>query len=1365
MSSTEASGAAEFIPPLPPFQAPRPSMPPHPALLADPTLCPWCFCPATGNPRCAACGYPLMAGEAAQIAAISGRIAHDLEERRTLLEQANARAHAIDLAAHESELYAQQALYEQHIQQEWAMAQQMAYAPAYQPVQPPAPRIQLSVQLVLLMVGISLLCIAAIIGLTVAWLVLDLGLKTFVTTTAVLAAAAGVSVLGLTRLKQTAEGLSLFVTVLAVLDVWLVQQLTDGQVPGMTIWGAGLILVGGLHAIWHAVAGLRAPLGVAASLTPIGMALLLAGLSEDAIPVGDRWMLAMVGIAIVSLAHPFIRVRNRPFHAMLANWPPVRDAQPALPDERTAVTAWPAERYILTGIGIGAIVLAPITQWSATLIGSFTWWGTVGVLLGAEICLAHWWLLRRSESVPARFAGGVALVTAPLYFHAFTARLSNPANPLPGLESGWAHTTAVVVAVMLSVIVWVAFDTFARSKYAGETAGIMSSIAASIDPILRGGVFAATLLVTLVTVVLSQRTLSLDAIMQEAMHSDGHGGVSAIAFVIAVSLGAAGHRLLVGRHDAITAIALSLGSAAAVVGSFAAGWPWSLVIIVIAAVFIAGLRVLLVRSTDAARLSVMLEIGLGLSFAIFAVSALAVSSLSAISAAVAGVVIAAACFAFMVRAEQPLRLFAGFAMAATLILQGAVTVIKLRTGTDTSDMHPSVVPHPVDGAVIIASLLTFVALAVWGWTVRSQRSRARENDSLPSAPGPWTAAAAVTVTGLVVASGLSVITLVGTVLNVGVERASGFELAYLVTASALIAAVTLVTLCVAPSAMVRTAVGALAPLLLLPILFWSGDAIGRASNFVPDGSVFVLLLGSTALAASALRPVILRTSRVHRQLGLDADDELHVTKSPSGTAPVAPHIGSIVSVAPMFGVLVASLTTLVFSALDGMSMQPAPRSALGLVAAAGATATALIGPRTRVERHIAWASPALLCAAWLIGSRSFGVGKEWITEVSWVPVGLIVIASAVVLRVVGKPPREAAPIAASAAAIGTVIVGLSAAVSALVFGDSIRQMATVATLALITLIACVLPVTRATGALTRTAAVTMTGVLAAASLLATTTLKATDPLLHAWPAVTVVTAALVAVLLSTIGPRSGTDRQIGRGMLVGVTTLAALAAVVSAVRGESGWVTNLLVGLWLVAAAIPLVVSAWIAPRVHPRTPALTMLGARISGGVLVSAAIVLAIDDIFRGMLLGIDPVPERWCYPLGAAGVAVGWAFMHRVPAVRSWPALGPGIAIATVPVLMAEPVSADWARILVLAVIAVACVVVGAFCRLQAPLVLGSIVTVLHALIAFWPQVVLIYEAVPLWVWLAAAGTIITVIAATYEARLNDAKRVAQRIGSLR
>lgn len=147
----------------------------------------------------------------------------------------------------------------------------------------------------------------------------------------------------------------------------------------------------------------------------------------------------------------------------------------------------------------------------------------------------------------------------------------------------------------------------------------------------------------------------------------------------------------------------------------------------------------------------------------------------------------------------------------------------------------------------------------------------------------------------------------------------------------------------------------------------------------------------------------------------------------------------------------------------------------------------------------------------------------------------------------------------------------------------------------------------------------------------------------------------------------------------------------------------------------------------------------------------------------------PMRWLelatVPLAATLLMGGSHLLARRPMLRSWPALSPGLTLLLVPSYLAQFADpAPW-RLIALGLIAVGVTIWGAVGRLQAPLVLGATVTVLHAVTAFRQQLAVVAGVVPWWVWLALAGTVLVVIATTYEARLREAKRAAASIRSLR
>jgi uncharacterized membrane protein len=124
-----------------------------------------------------------------------------------------------------------------------------------------------------------------------------------------------------------------------------------------------------------------------------------------------------------------------------------------------------------------------------------------------------------------------------------------------------------------------------------------------------------------------------------------------------------------------------------------------------------------------------------------------------------------------------------------------------------------------------------------------------------------------------------------------------------------------------------------------------------------------------------------------------------------------------------------------------------------------------------------------------------------------------------------------------------------------------------------------------------------------------------------------------------------------------------------------------------------------------------------------------------------------------------------MRQDPARRSWPALGPGLAVILVPALIADWTDPVLWRLVALGTVATAVVVVGAAMRLQAPFVLGGSVLLVHAIVQLWPWINRLYEAVWWGLWLGVAGALLVAIAATYERQLRLARGVVRTIAALR
>lgn len=135
----------------------------------------------------------------------------------------------------------------------------------------------------------------------------------------------------------------------------------------------------------------------------------------------------------------------------------------------------------------------------------------------------------------------------------------------------------------------------------------------------------------------------------------------------------------------------------------------------------------------------------------------------------------------------------------------------------------------------------------------------------------------------------------------------------------------------------------------------------------------------------------------------------------------------------------------------------------------------------------------------------------------------------------------------------------------------------------------------------------------------------------------------------------------------------------------------------------------------------------------------------------------------PLCLAAIAIGAIAMRSKASIRSWPALGIQVIVSLAVAITAENSLPTWWRIGLATMLIVAAILTGALLRLQAPLLIGIVAAVLHVSV-MW-RMLLPPIAIPWWTWLAAAGILLVFVAATYEARLRDARKLAQGIKSLR
>jgi len=171
---------------------------------------------------------------------------------------------------------------------------------------PPARR-RSSVQIVLLIVGVSLVSVAAIFFLTVAWFNAGLAFRSVVVGAFTLATLATAALLRRRRLVSTAEGIGALAVVLVLLDVWALRRNNLGGLgatDALLYWGVALLVCTALFLLWHAMSNLRVASVAGFATAAPGLGLLAAGLATDAPPL-TRFFLAALGVAAGTLVHRF----------------------------------------------------------------------------------------------------------------------------------------------------------------------------------------------------------------------------------------------------------------------------------------------------------------------------------------------------------------------------------------------------------------------------------------------------------------------------------------------------------------------------------------------------------------------------------------------------------------------------------------------------------------------------------------------------------------------------------------------------------------------------------------------------------------------------------------------------------------------------------------------------------------------------------------------------------------------------------------------------------------------------------------------------------------------------------------------------
>ncbi|GAA2126711.1 SCO7613 C-terminal domain-containing membrane protein [Nocardioides bigeumensis] len=207
-------------------------------------------------------------------------------------------------------------------------------------------------------------------------------------------------------------------------------------------------------------------------------------------------------------------------------------------------------------------------------------------------------------------------------------------------------------------------------------------------------------------------------------------------------------------------------------------------------------------------------------------------------------------------------------------------------------------------------------------------------------------------------------------------------------------------------------------------------------------------------------------------------------------------------------------------------------------------------------------------------------------------------------------------------------------------------------------------------------------------------------------------------------------------------TVAALS-VVSAVHPEDALAAYLtLGGALLVASSIVNVERRFLA----------------WAGGALLAAATWVRLWDA------GVT-TPEAYTMPTALALLAVGATRLARDRAADTWSTISAGLLLATVPSLVTVVTAATGGpvslRSLLLGLGCLALALAGAAMRWSAPLLVGAGVGLVLVLREWGPYA----AAVPPWVVIGVAGSLLLVVGVTWEARLQELRRGAAYLARLR
>ncbi len=453
----------------------RVSFPRSPQDILSTSSCPACFT-VLSSTVCAACGLDLGHPDAARLYDASVAAAGALDERLAVIgkiryETARTPAPAVTPAAtpvaapSASENVAEPAApgiaadaarpvpIPEPATAGIAPADSRPGAPLPPAPVPAAPR-RSSVQVTLLIVGVSLLSVAAIFFLVYAFINFGIIWRSVIIAAITVAAFVGASLLRRRDLTATAEGIAAFAVVLIYLDAYAIRAndfFDSAKAHGTVYWGAVTIIASLGFIAWNRLSRLRLPNIVGYATFPIGVGLLIGGITRDT-PTGTSVFLSFLAIAVAGLIH------------LLA----ARGGTPALVERVIVlVTSLSALLVSLAAclFAFSDVKLAPACAAIAVAVVAATHvWTLVAGRTASKVDNVFRWLFAAMAGVAASLAVGltatrienrsfvliaptVAAVVVALAFSVVAGRVTRSTVKTPLVVAGWS--AAAVLALTL----------------------------------------------------------------------------------------------------------------------------------------------------------------------------------------------------------------------------------------------------------------------------------------------------------------------------------------------------------------------------------------------------------------------------------------------------------------------------------------------------------------------------------------------------------------------------------------------------------------------------------------------------------------------------------------------------------------------------------------------------------------------------------------------------------------------------------------------------------------------------------------------------------------------------------------------------